>query len=76
MKNKHYVGLMLDCSVRYVTQVDWMDKSALWESDKPALALPYSHAKDLLYGLRSNGFKAVIITMPDYEQPCNPAKEE
>lgn len=75
MKNKNYVALMLDNSVRYITHVDNSDKTALWSPEKPALAMSRSSAEDLYFGLRCNGYKAVVITMPSYEEPRNPGEE-
>lgn len=76
MKNKFYVGLMMDNSVRFITECDHIHRTAEWEMGKPALAMSKSRAEDLFLGLRCNGFKAVTIAMPDYEKPCNPAEEE
>ena len=76
MKNKFYVALMMDNSVRYVTETDWASREAKWEDGKPALPMTKCRAESLYLGLRCNGFKAVTIAMPDYEQPCNPAEED
>lgn len=75
MKNKNYVALMLGNSVRYITDMDRRAKTALWSPGKPALAMSRSSAEDLYFGLRCNGYKAVVITMPDYEEPTNPGEE-
>lgn len=71
MKNKTYVGLMIGNYIKYVTHIDHRTRSALWEDGKPALALNTSIAYDLYTGLRYNGFKAVLVKLPDYEEPVN-----
>lgn len=71
MKNKTYVGVMCGNQVKYVTHVDLRTRTALWEDGKPAQAMAKTNAENLYFGLRCNGFKAVIITMPDYEEPEN-----
>ena len=76
MKNKTYVGLMMGNEVRYVTHMDARVKQAFWADGKPALAMSKTAADNLFFGLRCNGYKAVIITMPEYEEPVNPAKGE
>ena len=78
MKNKTYVALIypVDNSLTFVTHVDSHDHSALWEAGKPALAMSKTVAEDVYFGLRLNGYKANILTMPAYEEPRNPAKEE
>ncbi len=75
MKNKFYVALMLDNSVRYITEFDAVKRTAQWESGKSALAMSKARAEDLYVGLRCNGYKAVTIAMPDYETPCNPEED-
>lgn len=75
MKNKTYVGVMMENSVRYVTHMDARVKQAFWADGKPAKPMSKSAADNLYFGLRCNGYRAVIITMPDYEEPSNPAKE-
>ena len=77
MKNKNYVGIIEpDNSVSYVTSMDDVTKTAMWEAGKAALRMTKIRAEDLYFGLRCNGYKAVIITMPNYEEPCNPADRE
>ena len=75
MKNKTYVGIMCENNVRYVTHVDLRTKSALWEAGKPAFPMYRTNAESLYFGLRCNGYKAVIITMPEYEMPVNGGAE-
>lgn len=76
MKNKYYVGLMHENSIRYVTEMDTIRRDAKWEAGKPAVPMSKARAVDLFLGLRCNGYKAVTVAMPDYEQPCNPAEED
>ena len=78
MQNKTYVALIypVDNSLTYVTHVDSRDHTALWESGKPAVALDQRSAEDLYFGLRCNGYKALIVTLPAYEEPRNPEKED
>lgn len=71
MKNKTYVGIICDNNVRYVTHVDLRTKTALWQDGKPAQAMSKTNADNLYFGLRCNGYRAVIITMPEYEEPVN-----
>ena len=77
MKNKNYVGIIEpDNGVSYVTSMDGVTKTAMWEAGQAALPMTKSRAEDLYFGLRCNGYKSVIITMPNYEEPCNPADQE
>lgn len=76
MKYKYYVGILLGDRIRYVTSVDNASKLAKWQDGEAAKPMTLTGAKDLIYGLRCNCFNAVIITMPDYEKPCNPGKED
>ena len=71
MKNKTYVAIEYKNNLRYVTKVDNATKSALWQAGKAALPMNKTNAENLYFGLRCNGFKAVIVTMPDYEEPKN-----
>ena len=77
MKNKNYVGIIEpDNGVSYVTSMDGVTKTAMREAGKAALPMTKSRAEDLYVGLRCNGYKAVVITMPNYEKPRNPADRE
>lgn len=76
MKNKTYVAVEMgttehETQIKYVTQIDNNTKAAWWKSDAPALAMSKSNAENLYFGLRCNGYKAMIITLPDYEEPHN-----
>ena len=75
MKNKFYVALLEGNSIRFVTFVDWANRDARWEEGKQAIAMSKGRAENLYLGLRCNGYKAVTIAMPDYEEPRNPGKD-
>ena len=77
MKYKHYVGIIQsEGSIRYVTACSNSTKIAHWKDGEKALPMTLTAAKDLAFGLRCNCCNAVVITAPDYETLCNPAKEE
>ena len=71
MKNKTFVAIFDVDKIRYVTEYDNANKQAWWANGKPALAMSKSTAENLYFGLRCNGYRACIITMPDYETPYN-----
>lgn len=71
MNNKTYVGIVDGNYLRYVTHVDLRTKTALWQEGKPAQAMSKTNADNLYFGLRCNGYRAVILTMPAYEEPVN-----
>ena len=75
MKNKTYVGVLYGNDIRFVTHVDLRTKSALWQAGKPAYAMYRTNAESLYFGLRCNGYPAVIVTMPEYERPVNGGAE-
>lgn len=76
MKFKYYVGVLSGNDIRYVTQVDRATMSATWEDGATAVSMSQSAALELVFGLRCNGFGAVVITAPDYERFVNSARED
>lgn len=79
MKFKYFVGVLCGNDIRYVTMVDRAAKTALWEDNGlagAAVAMSLSAAKDLVFGLRCNGYSAVVIMAPDNERFVNSAKED
>lgn len=71
MESKTYVGLLYNGRIQYVTHMDARTREAYWRDGYPAKPLSRSAAENLYTGLRYNGFKAVVITMPAYEEPRN-----
>lgn len=73
MKNKTYVAIIDQGVTRFVTKVDGIGRAAYWMDGKKAVPLSKAAAENLYFGLRCNGYKACIVTMPDYEEPVNPS---
>lgn len=68
-----HVGVMdRNNGVRFVTEVDHLDKTARWEQDKPALVMTKQAAIQLQMGLLCNGYNAVVIEVPDFINFTNP----
>lgn len=64
---KHYVAVFAHSAsdLKYVTKVEYSPKYTEWKYGKPALAMPYSQAQDVCYGLAVNGYPAIVLTIPD-----------
>lgn len=63
----YYVGvLMYDNELRFVTSVDYRDKSAEWAADGTPKVMTKQMAIDLQMGLCCNGCKALVIEAPDF----------
>lgn len=60
----YFVGVMCDDGVRFVTEVNNIDKTALWESGKEALEMPMSVADSLVFGLLMNFHYAFTVKVP------------
>ena len=77
MKFKNYVAIIsYPDRIQYVTEVDNATKTAKWSPEKPAKPFGATAAKDLVWALRCNAYDAAVITLPDFEEPRNPAKED
>lgn len=71
MKYKYYVGIINSRKVSYVTEVHHSNKTALWETGKPAKAMGMHEAENLVFGLCCNGYPATVLKMPDFMEPAN-----
>ena len=78
MKYKNYVALVYgsDHTITYVTDSDNISRIAKWEANKPAKAFTKTGAENLVFGLRCNGYPAVIVTHPDYDVPMNRVEDD
>lgn len=73
LKNYYYVLVFTDEGPVYVTSVNNATKYARWDKDETPTALPKYYAEDLVFGLRCNGYTAVLVTTKDEQeyQPYN-----
>ena len=62
MRLSTYVGVIVNDSLKFVTDID--RSNALWEAGKDAKKLSEDFAKDIVEGLTFNGFRACIVKMP------------
>ena len=56
-----YVVVQSEHQAKFVTALDNISKTALWEKDKKPLPLSQQYAEDLMYCLRINGYRTFII---------------
>ena len=74
MRFKHYVAFLYDRergSFRFVTDINYKDKSFRYDTEKPALAMGLQSARDLVFGMGVNGYEAVIIEAPEWAEFWN-----
>ena len=72
MKYKAYVGIIINFGteirgMKFVTEVE--SRTARWKAGEPAKAFTLSAAKDICFGLNSNGFHAAVVQLPYYFKP-------
>lgn len=62
-----YVGVLQHTNeIRFVTAVDWFNKSAEWNAGEAPKVMSKGEAIDLQMGLCCNGYKALVIEAPDF----------
>ena len=72
MKFQYHVAIITQGNkLKFVTGVNNSTRIAEWFIGEPAKALNQTVAKDLVYGLRLNGFNAVIIKAYDGDEFIN-----
>lgn len=60
-KNFWYVIVMTNEGAKFVTKIDYSDKSAYWNKEEKPLELSQSTAKDLAMGLSANMHLAFAV---------------
>ena len=50
----HYCLICTDTGPRFVTSIDWRDKTAMWEKNKPPLAMDKAQCENITFGLCLN----------------------
>lgn len=69
MANKTYVALLTGGNdIKWVTGFDPATHTAQWDANKPAKPIAKRVAEDIAFGLRANGYPAVLITAPDWRE--------
>ena len=63
-KYVYYVGVLTGGACKFVTSVDYVNKTALWESGKKAVEMSMQCADDLVYGLLLNFHYAFTVKVP------------
>lgn len=64
MKHNHYVAIITDNGLKYVTRISNRRREAHWDACAPALKLSQSVADDVCYGLLFNGYQSIVIRVP------------
>ena len=71
-KNYYYVLVFADDGPAYVTSVIYAERSARWDKNETPKEFSKYDAEDLVFGLRCNGYRAVLVTTKYEEvQPYN-----
>ena len=74
MKYNYYIAILFKGGrYRFVTSIN--KSTAHWEDGQPARNFQLNLAKDIVFGLVSNGWPAVIVTAPASFELANPEKE-
>lgn len=69
-KSYWYVLVMSNSGPVFVTEIEYANKTAHWDMDKPPLELTQSSAEDLAFGLMCNFHTAYPVKAPiELEQP-------
>ena len=63
-KTHYYVLVITDYGPKFVTQVDFGDKTAEWNYKEKPLELSKAWAEDLVRGLTWNGNAAFVVAQP------------
>lgn len=75
MKLNTYIGVITSTDPNYITYVtDVVNRSAIWESGKPARKFSDAIAKEIVFGLNVNGYSAVVIKAPVFVELKNENK--
>ena len=62
-----YVGILTrENELRFVDTVDYCDKSATWNAGAAPRVFSKQMAIDLQMGLMCNGYKALVIEVPEF----------
>ena len=60
-KNRYYVLVITDAGPKFVTKVNYGDKTAEWDYKEKPLEMSKSEAEDLVLGLNLNLHQAYLI---------------
>ena len=75
-KKKHYYVLVItDAGPKFVTKVNYGDKTAEWDYKEKPLELNKSQAEDLVLGLNLNLHQSYVVVM-DWELDAQPYRYE
>ena len=74
MANKTYVGILDGNHIDFVTRFDPRTNEAFWDAGLPAKPIAKKTAEDIAFGLRWNGYNAVLISAPDHKTYTNDIK--
>ena len=67
----YYVMVMTDKGPKFVTKINYSNKTAEWNVNEKPIALEYVRAKDMTIGLIWNGFCAFTVVQ-EYECDTHP----
>ncbi len=71
-KNYYYVLVFTESGPVYLTSANNSSRYACWDREAEPIALSKSYAEDVVFGLRCNGYRAVMVTTKYEEsQPYN-----
>lgn len=63
----YFIGLLYDNNeVRFVTDVNYLNKSARWEKGKEPKSFCKVDADDIVFGLLMNFYPAFVVEMPSF----------
>lgn len=62
-KNHYYVLVITDAGPKFVTKVDYGDKTAEWDYKEKPLEMSKSSAEDLVLGLNLNMHQSYLVCM-------------
>lgn len=61
-KNFYYIIVLSEGKAKFVTSLEYQNRSARWELDKQPLAMNKSLAQDIAYGLCLNFHPAYVLS--------------
>ena len=64
-KNYYYVLIFTDGGPVYVTSANNATSYARWDKNEVPRTFPKYYAEDIVFGLRCNGYCAVLVTVKD-----------
>lgn len=53
-KYQYYILVCTDHGPKFVTSIDWTDKTCMWENNKPPLAMNKTQCENITMGLNLN----------------------